>query len=51
MYRVVRRLQRLQWMVMTDRDVEEVRQAEKLLADLRRALLRLHKVLDWEQAV
>lgn len=36
---------------MTDRDVEEVRQAEKLLADLRRALLRLHKVLlDWERS-
>ena len=35
---------------MTDHDVEEVRQAEKLLADLRRALLRLHKVLlDWER--
>jgi hypothetical protein len=35
---------------MTDRDVEEVRQAEKLLGDLRRALLRLHKVLlDWER--
>ena len=35
---------------MTDRDAEEARQAEKLLADLRLALLRLHKVLlDWER--
>jgi hypothetical protein len=32
-------------------DVDEVRQAQKLLADLRLALLRLHKVLlDWERA-
>ena len=35
---------------MIDPDVDEVRQAERLLADLRRALLRLHKVLlDWER--
>lgn len=35
---------------MTDRDVEEARQAVKLLTDLRAALLRLHKVLlDWER--
>lgn len=32
-------------------DMEEVRQAQKLLHDLRLALLRLHKVLlDWERA-
>ena len=36
---------------MTDHDVAEVQQAEKLLSDLRRALLRLHKtLLDWERA-
>jgi len=36
---------------MTDHDVSEVQQAEKLLGDLRRALLRLHKtLLDWERA-
>ena len=36
---------------MTDHDVAEVRQAEKLLGDLRQALLRLHKtLLDWERA-
>jgi len=36
---------------MTDHDVSEVRQAEKLLGDLRRTLLRLHKtLLDWERA-
>jgi hypothetical protein len=36
---------------MTHPDVEEVRQAEKLLGDLRQALLRLHKtLLDWERA-
>ena len=36
---------------MTDHDVDEVRQAERLLTDLRRALLRLHKVLlDWERS-
>jgi hypothetical protein len=35
---------------MTDHDVAEVRQAEKLLSDLRQALLRLHKtLLDWER--
>ena len=35
---------------MTDHDVAEVRQAEKLLGDLRQALLRLHKtLLDWER--
>ena len=35
---------------MTDPDVDEVRQAEKLLSDLRQALLRLHKtLLDWER--
>jgi hypothetical protein len=35
---------------MTDHDVAEVRQAEKLLNDLRPALLRLHKtLLDWER--
>ena len=32
-------------------DVEEVQQSQKLLNDLRSALLRLHKVLlDWERA-
>src|ERR687895_676276 len=36
---------------MTDSGAEELRQAEKLLNDLRQALLRLHKVLlDWERA-
>jgi len=36
---------------MTDHDVSEVQQAEKLLGDLRRTLLRLHKtLLDWERA-
>jgi hypothetical protein len=36
---------------MTDHDVEEVQQAEKLLNDLRQGLLRLHKtLLDWERA-
>ena len=36
---------------MTDRDVEEVRHAEKLLGDIRQALIRLHKILlDWERA-
>jgi hypothetical protein len=36
---------------MTHPDVEEVRQAAKLLGDLRQALLRLHKtLLDWERA-
>jgi hypothetical protein len=35
----------------TDNDVEEARQAEKLLSELRNALLRLHKVLlDWERS-
>ena len=35
---------------MTDHDVTEVREAEKLLNDLRQALLRLHKtLLDWER--
>lgn len=35
---------------MTDHNVAEVQQAEKLLNDLRRALLRLHKtLLDWER--
>ena len=35
---------------MTDHDVAEVQQAEKLLNDLRQALLRLHKtLLDWER--
>lgn len=35
---------------MTDHDVEEARQGEKLLGDLRQALLRLHKtLLDWER--
>ncbi len=36
---------------MTDHNVSEVQQAEKLLSDLRLALLRLHKtLLDWERA-
>jgi len=36
---------------MTNPDVAEVRLAEKLLNDLRQALLRLHKtLLDWERA-
>ena len=36
---------------MTDHNVAEVQQAEKLLSDLRQALLRLHKtLLDWERA-
>ena len=36
---------------MTDHDVAEVRQAEKLLGDLRQGLLRLHKtLLDWERS-
>ena len=36
---------------MTDSDVEQVRQAEKLLSDLRQALLRLHKtLLEWERS-
>ncbi len=36
---------------MTDHNVAEVQQAEKLLNDLRQALLRLHKtLLDWERA-
>ncbi len=36
---------------MTDHDVAEIQQAEKLLNDLRQALLRLHKtLLDWERA-
>ncbi len=35
---------------MTHPDVTEARQAEKLLNDLRQALLRLHKtLLDWER--
>ena len=35
---------------MTDHDVAEVRHAEKLLGDLRHALLRLHKtLLEWER--
>jgi hypothetical protein len=35
---------------MTDHDTAEIRQAEKLLNDLRHALLRLHKtLLDWER--
>jgi hypothetical protein len=35
---------------MNDPDVEELRQAERLLGDLREALLRLHKVLlEWER--
>ena len=36
---------------MTDHNVAEAQQAEKLLSDLRQALLRLHKMLlDWERA-
>ncbi len=36
---------------MTDRDIEEAREGEKLLGDLRQALLRLHKtLLDWERS-
>ena len=36
---------------MNDPDVEEARHAEKLLGDLRLALLRLHKtLLDWERS-
>lgn len=36
---------------MTDHDAAEVRQAEKLLNELRQALLRLHKtLLEWERA-
>ena len=36
---------------MTDHNIAEVQQAEKLLNDLRRGLLRLHKtLLDWERA-
>jgi hypothetical protein len=35
---------------MTDREIDEVRQGERLLVDLRQALLRLHKtLLEWEQ--
>ena len=35
---------------MTDHDVAEIRQAERLLGDLRQALLRLHKtLLEWER--
>ena len=35
---------------MTDHNLAELQQAEKLLGDLRRALLRLHKtLLDWER--
>jgi hypothetical protein len=35
---------------MTDHDVAEARQGEKLLGDLRQGLLRLHKtLLDWER--
>jgi len=35
---------------MIDADAEEARQGEKLLTDLRKALLRLHKtLLDWER--
>ena len=35
---------------MSDHDVDQVRQAEKLLSDLRHALLRLHKtLLEWER--
>ena len=34
----------------TQGDAEEIQQAEKLLADLRQALMKLHKVLlDWER--
>jgi len=36
---------------MEDPDVEEARHGEKLLGDLRQALLRLHKtLLDWERS-
>ena len=36
---------------MTDHDIHEIRQGEKLLVDLRQALLRLHKtLLEWEQS-
>ena len=36
---------------MSDSDAAEVRQGEKLLTDLREALLRLHKtLLTWERA-
>src|SRR5918999_4096007 len=36
---------------MTDSGAEELRQAEKLIGDLRQALLKLHKVLlEWERA-
>ena len=36
---------------MVDADAEEARQGEKLLTDLRKALLRLHKtLLDWERS-
>jgi hypothetical protein len=35
---------------MTDPDVQEAREGQKLLGDLREALLRLHKtLLDWER--
>jgi hypothetical protein len=36
---------------MTDPDVQEAREGQKLLRELRQALLRLHKtLLDWERA-
>ena len=36
---------------MTDPDVQEAREGQKLLGDLREALLRLHKtLLDWERS-
>lgn len=36
---------------MTDLDVDQARQAEQRLRDLRQALLRLHKtLLDWERS-
>jgi hypothetical protein len=36
---------------VADSDVEEVRQAGKFLADIRQALLRLHKtLLEWERS-
>ncbi len=36
---------------MNDPDVDQARHAEKLLGDLRQALLRLHKtLLDWERS-
>ena len=36
---------------MSEQDLEEVRHGEKLLSDLRQALLRLHKILlDWERS-